>query len=125
MDANEVVSSFLAANVAGDLDRALELVTDDCEYDNVPMGAVHGPDGIRQTLGPFLAGASELDWQVRRQVADATTVMNERVDRFRMGDRWVELPVMGVFEVRDGRIALWRDYFDLATFTGQMAPPAG
>jgi limonene-1,2-epoxide hydrolase len=27
------------------------------------------------------------------------------------------LPVMGVFEVRDGRIAAWRDYFDLATVT--------
>ena len=29
----------------------------------------------------------------------------------------IELPVMGVFEVRDGRIAVWRDYFDLATVT--------
>jgi limonene-1,2-epoxide hydrolase len=24
---------------------------------------------------------------------------------------------MGVFEVRDGKIAVWRDYFDLATVT--------
>jgi limonene-1,2-epoxide hydrolase len=29
--------------------------------------------------------------------------------------------VCGVFEIRDGRIAVWRDYFDLATFTNQMA----
>jgi limonene-1,2-epoxide hydrolase len=30
------------------------------------------------------------------------------------------LPVAGVFEVRDGKIAAWRDYFDLATFTKQL-----
>jgi limonene-1,2-epoxide hydrolase len=29
----------------------------------------------------------------------------------------VALPVMGVFEVHDGRIAAWRDYFDMAAIT--------
>jgi limonene-1,2-epoxide hydrolase len=48
--------------------------------------------------------------------------MNERVDRFRVGDRWADLPVAGVFEVNaDGKIVLWRDYFDLTTFTTQFA----
>jgi limonene-1,2-epoxide hydrolase len=27
------------------------------------------------------------------------------------------LPVTGVFEVVDGRIVAWRDYFDMATVT--------
>jgi len=31
-----------------------------------------------------------------------------------------DLPVMGVFVLRDGRIAEWRDYFDLQTIMGQM-----
>ena len=44
------------------------------------------------------------------------------VDRFRMGEKWIDLPVMGTFEVDgDGRISLWRDYFDMATFTDQLA----
>ena len=48
--------------------------------------------------------------------------MNKRSDRFRLGQTWIDLPVVGVFEVRDdGRISLWRDYFDLKTFTDQMA----
>jgi limonene-1,2-epoxide hydrolase len=48
--------------------------------------------------------------------------MNERVDRFHMkaDGRWVEAPVMGVFELEGGKIKAWRDYFDLAGFTGQM-----
>ena len=38
------------------------------------------------------------------------------------GDRSIELPVMGTFEVVDGRIAAWRDYFDLNQFMSQLAP---
>jgi len=46
--------------------------------------------------------------------------MNERVDRFKIGDKLVAIPVTGVFEVRAGKIAAWRDYFDLATWQNQL-----
>jgi limonene-1,2-epoxide hydrolase len=46
-------------------------------------------------------------------------VFLERLDRHHLKDRWVELPVTGVFEVRDGRITYWRDYFDAQTILGQ------
>jgi limonene-1,2-epoxide hydrolase len=49
-------------------------------------------------------------------------VVTERTDRFRFKDRWVDLPVAGVFELRDGKIALWRDYFDLQTALGATQP---
>jgi limonene-1,2-epoxide hydrolase len=42
-------------------------------------------------------------------------VFVERLDRHRSPHGWWELPVTGVFEVRDGLIAVWREYFDLAT----------
>ena len=47
--------------------------------------------------------------------------MTERVDKFRINGQWLELPVMGTFEIRNGKIAKWRDYFDLEQFQGQMA----
>ena len=51
--------------------------------------------------------------------------MNERTDRFRTGDRWIDLPVTGVFEVdTEGKISLWRDYFDMQMFMSQLTPPA-
>jgi limonene-1,2-epoxide hydrolase len=47
--------------------------------------------------------------------------MNERVDRFTMPDgKTIAIRVAGVFEVRDGKVAVWRDYFDLAEFNNQM-----
>ena len=120
MSPTEIVNRFIAAVERKDLDAALALVTDDVEYDNVPMAKVHGPDAVRATLEPFLAGAAEVEWVVHREAATGDVVMNERTDRFRMGGRWIEIPVVGVWELRGGKIALWRDYFDLASFTKQM-----
>ena len=55
------------------------------------------------------------------QFADGSTVFNERLDRFRIGDGWLELPIAGVFEVDDdGKITLWRDYFDMGAYERQL-----
>jgi limonene-1,2-epoxide hydrolase len=48
-------------------------------------------------------------------------VLTERVDVFEAPGKRIELPVMGAFEVRDGRIAAWRDYFDLQTLVNRLA----
>jgi limonene-1,2-epoxide hydrolase len=114
------VTTFIKANEAKDLDAIVSFLTDDCTYENVPMTAVTGPDGVRATLEPFYTGAGQIEWRVLRQVAEGNTVMNERIDRFELGGKWLEIRVAGVFEVRDGKISLWRDYFDLAQFTSQM-----
>jgi limonene-1,2-epoxide hydrolase len=47
-------------------------------------------------------------------------VFTERVDRFTVGDKEIALPVAGVFEIRDGKIAAWRDYFDMASYQRQL-----
>lgn len=120
--AGELVSAFIAAIESKDLEQVIGMLTDDVVYDNVPMVAVTGHKGVRQALSAFLDSATAVEWAVSRQTesADGTTVWNERVDRFEIGGRWIEIPVAGVWEVRDGHIALWRDYFDLGTFQRQL-----
>jgi len=125
MGAEEIVNEFMARVVRMDLDAACELVSDDVEYDNVPMGKVYGPDGIKSVLGQMVGMLDEVDWVIHRQVAAGSLVLNERTDRFGMNGKWMELPVAGVFEVRDDRIVLWRDYFDMTTFTNQHTELAG
>ncbi len=120
MAAEDIVNEFMARIVGMDLDAACELVSDDVEYDNVPMGKVYGPDGIKSVLGQMVGMLDEVDWVIHRQVASGSLVLNERTDRFGKGGKWMELPVAGVFEVRDNRITLWRDYFDLTTMTNQL-----
>lgn len=122
-----LVSQFIGAIERNDPDHALTLLADDCEYDNVPIGKVIGPDAVRSMLVPFLDRYQEVQWVIHHQTSsgDLThgVVLNERSDRFRAGDTWVELPVAGVFIVRDGRIALWRDYFDRDTLLQLLAGP--
>lgn len=126
MTPEETVNLFIERVVAMDLDGACDLVTADLEYDNVPMGKNHGPEGLRAFLGPMVDGLDEVEFVILRQTATGGTVMNERVDRFRVGEKWMDLPVAGVFEVSDeGRISLWRDYFDLGTMMTQMAELTG
>ncbi|MBI1349723.1 MAG: hypothetical protein GC156_01225 [Actinomycetales bacterium] len=122
MTAGEVVTELIRACERNDLVAVLELVTDDVEYDNVPIGKVHGPEGVRSVLGRGVtAEASEMQWIVHRQVEEGSTVMHERTDRFLVDGRWIEIPIAAVFEVRGGRVALWRDYFDLESYRSQRA----
>jgi limonene-1,2-epoxide hydrolase len=119
-----IVTRFINAIEANDLDAAVAMVSPDCEYDNVPMGKVFGPDGIRTALAPMLAACSNIQWIVHRQAAEGPSVFNERLDRFEMPFGWLEVAVTGVWEVHDGKITLWRDYFDEASYRKQL-PGAG
>ena len=125
MTPTETVNAFIAAIECRDVEAAIALVPADVSYENMPMQPIVGPEAMAATLEMFLSPASEVEWPVLRQVEVGNVVMNERLDRFRIGDGWLELPIAGVFEVTDGKISLWRDYFDMATYTGQMAELAG
>jgi limonene-1,2-epoxide hydrolase len=118
----ETVRAFIAAIERNDLDTAAGLLAPNCEYDNVPMGKMFGAEAVVGVLQPMLSKCTEIHWPVHREAADGSVVFNERTDRFMMPQGWVELPVTGVWEVVDGRITLWRDYFDLQTYRQQMAP---
>jgi limonene-1,2-epoxide hydrolase len=111
----DVVRAFLAAMEQLNFDAALALVSDNCEYTNVPLSTVHGPAGIRSVLEPFFAPTLENVFGVLREASAGPVVFMERLDRHRLADKWVELPVTGVWEVHDGRITLWREYFDAPT----------
>lgn len=129
VDVDQLVRRFITAIETNDLDTACALLSDDCVYDNVPMGPITGPAAVREGLAPFLGACDQIDWKILHQVSrqdgdSGGVVMNERLDRFHLGNRWVEVPVAGLFVIVGGRVTLWRDYFDLATYRDQMSPPA-
>jgi limonene-1,2-epoxide hydrolase len=109
------VEAFLHAFEQMDYDRALTHLAAEVEYTNVPIGTVRGHGGVKQVLEPFFAPIHENEFVVLRQAAAGPVVFAERLDRHRLDHGWRELPVNSVFEVHDGLITVWRDYFDLAT----------
>ena len=121
-----IVLDFCHAWSMLELERIMAFLTDDCFYHNIPMDPVTGTTAIRSFLEGFLGLASEAQFVVHHAAATgAGVVLTERTDRFKIKEKWVELPVMGIFELRDGKIANWRDYFDANQFNTQLAAASG
>ena len=122
----DVVTAFIGAVEALDIDAAVDLLSDDVSYENVPVTPIVGKEAVRSTLAGFLGVASAVEWPVLREIVVGNVVVNERLDRFEIGDGWLELPVAGFFEVTDdGLISLWRDYFDMTTYLNQLSALTG
>jgi len=85
------------------------------------VAPVTGQAAVRATIEGYARLASEIEWVLHRIAETAAgEVLTERTDRFKIAGRWVELPVMGSFELRGGKIDAWRDYFDMAQFQKQL-----
>jgi limonene-1,2-epoxide hydrolase len=117
----KLVEDFVGAFNANDLEAIMSFFTDDAIYHNIPMAPVSGLEAIRTVISGFLGMSSEIEWIVHNAAASAEgVVLNERTDRFLVNGKWIELPVMGAFEIHAGKIAKWRDYFDMNQFQSQM-----
>ena len=116
--ADDLITEFCAKWATPDPKELAGYFTEDAVYHNIPMEPVKGRDAIEQFIANFVAGFDGIDFQVHRQVSDGELVMNERTDVMRRkGGEPIPLPVTGVFEIENGRIKAWRDYFDMATIT--------
>ncbi|MGH9028252.1 MAG: limonene-1,2-epoxide hydrolase family protein, partial [Acidimicrobiales bacterium] len=116
----ETVTDFIAAWPAGDAKKLASFFSEDAVYHNIPMDPIKGRENIEGALTGFMGMVEQIRFDTLHLVADGPVVMTERVDHFVNPDRTISLPVMGIFEVRDGAITAWRDYFDLNQFTSQM-----
>ncbi len=119
---DEIITNFVREfdAPAPDAARLGTYFADDAVYHNIPMKPVAGRAAIEKVLGGMATTMLSAGWEVRHQAATGDVVMNERVDRFTASGKTIEIPVMGVFELKDGKIIAWRDYFDLAMFQSQM-----
>ena len=105
-----------------DIDAVVEALAPDVVYQNLPLPALHGRDAVREFITPNLTRVTHMHWVVHNLAVtvDGNKVLTERTDSFHFGQHAVHVPVMGVFEFRDGLIAAWRDYADIGDFVRQM-----
>ena len=120
MTNTEIVLAYINGWNNMDWDKLGELMTDDVVWHNIPMAEVKGHDAVMAAITAMQPLA--VDWEMVSIAENGNKVLTERIDRFDMpGDKKIDLPVMGTFEITDGKISAWRDYFDLGTFTKQMS----
>jgi limonene-1,2-epoxide hydrolase len=111
----ETVRDFLAALEDLDLERAGALLAPGVLYQNVPLPPARGKDATLRTLRMMTRYGTGFEARIHEISADGDTVLTVRTDVLERG-RWrAEFWVCGTFRVRDGRITLWRDYFDWTT----------
>jgi limonene-1,2-epoxide hydrolase len=125
MDQSEniaLIECFIDACARAEPDEFASYFTEDAVWWNAPWNAIHGRAAIRETLRRGAARMTALPWEIRHIVANGDIVLTERIDHFVVGDTRVSVPCMGIFELRDSKIAAWRDYWDLQQFERQLPP---
>ncbi len=116
----ELIEEFCKAWSRLDAAELAGYFTEDGVYHNMPTGPVKGRQPIEEFIRGFAGSWTQTDWEILTIAETGNVVLAERVDRTRMGDKSVELPCTGIFEIREGKIAVWRDYFDLGTYVRAM-----
>lgn len=119
-DPISTVQAFCDSWAAGDLDATMAYFADDAIYHNIPTSPIQGVDAIRATIAAYTTGAESVEFRVDHIAAAGDVVLTERLDIFVFPHGRVTLPVSGTFELREGKIAAWRDYFDMNQFMSQM-----
>jgi limonene-1,2-epoxide hydrolase len=118
--AEQVVRNFCAAASTRDPEVLRAFFSDDVVYHNIPMAPAEGVEATMAVIGMFLGMCEALEFEIHHLASDGTTVLTERTDIFTLKGKSAPLPVMGAFEVVDGKITAWRDYFDMAQVTAMF-----
>ncbi len=111
-DAIRVVRDFLGALERLDVEGAMALTTPDVVYQNVPLPPAKGTAAVERTLRWMTRYGTGFEVEYHNVAASGGTVLTERTDVLIAGRVRAAFWVCGTFEVRDGKIALWRDRFD-------------
>ncbi len=94
--------------------------TEDGIYHNMPAGPVRGRNEIEKFIRSFAGSWTKTEWEILNLAETGDVVFAERLDRTQAGEKSVDLPCTGVFTIRDGKIACWRDYFDIGAYSRAM-----
>jgi limonene-1,2-epoxide hydrolase len=112
-----VVERFMEFLRRRNLDEAVALLAVDVRYENVGLPTVHGRERVRRLFGRGYEDGAGFDVVIHAICADGASVLTERTDILKFRKLHIQLWVCGRFEVRDGQIVLWRDYFDFLDFS--------
>ena len=119
-DNARTVENFLTALQNQDIDAAGAVLDDNLVYQNVGFPTIRGRARAIK-LFRSMEGRAGFEVKTHRIAVNGSTVLTERTDALVFGRLRLQFWVCGVFEVTDGRITLWRDYFDMFDFTKALA----
>jgi limonene-1,2-epoxide hydrolase len=116
-DPATVVRSFLGRLEDLDVDAALAFADPAILYHNKGLPPARGIATFEKQMRALAKHATAFEARIHHLAADGPIVLTERTDAIEVRRFRSEFWVCGTFDVRDGRIVLWRDHFDFADVT--------
>ncbi len=114
MSNQQIILDFFETICRNDKAAILAGFSEDGIFENIPLGKAQGDTEIWKAFAPVHDICTEIEWIVHNISEDRYgKVYTERTDRYHVNGKWAEFRVMGIFELENGKIKHWRDYFDL------------
>ena len=117
----KIIRNFISAWSNLDPDELVNYFTEDGIYYNMPIEPVQGKNNLKLFIQGFLNDWTKTEWEISNIICDGNTVFVERIDKTEVGDIKIDLPCCGIFEMEDGKIKIFLDYFDMNTYTGPLS----
>lgn len=114
--ADEMVKAWNELN----LDKIVNTFAEDGVLHSVMVAPIKGRDHLREHLGAFLNGATRLELKIKKVAVVGNTVFLERVDDFDYKGKHGAVPVVGVMDIKNGKVQEWREYYDRASLLKEM-----
>jgi limonene-1,2-epoxide hydrolase len=120
-EAERIVRAFCDAFDGRNAEALRPYFTDDVVYHNIPLDPAVGIDATIAFIENFFGMCESMTIETVHLAVRGDVVLTERIDTFTVGEVVAPLLVMGTFELRDGKICAWRDYFDLGQITTMLS----
>ncbi len=111
-DPVDVVMQMIKAWDDRDGDKIADLFTEDGVLHSMMIDPIKGRENIRPRMKFLVDNATYMKIEPRNIAVKGNTVFLERTDSFTFKGHSGKVPVVGVLEIRDGKVAEWREYYD-------------
>ena len=126
----DVVRGVYEAFGRGDVAAVLGAMADDVEWyeaEGMPYGGVYrgGQAVVENVFGPIMRDVSNFAVSPEQIIGsgDTVAVVVRYTGTGQATGKQLDLPVVHVWDVRDGKIARFRQFIDTATFLGVVPAP--
>lgn len=120
-----VVEQMIHAWNVRDWKQVGDLFAEDGVLHSMMIEPVAGRAAIAERINALGAGIQSITLHIRNIGVVGEVVVIERVDEFVYNGHHGKVPVVGVLEIKDGKVKEWREYYDRAELLAEMgvAPP--
>ncbi len=118
-DEIQIVLDFVDAWNRKDVDGIMSYFSDDPIYHNIPVEPTVGREAVRASVAGLIGISETVHWEMINIAQSGNSVLTERVDSMLINGTMVDMPVMGTFDIKDGKITEFRDYFDMGMWNTQ------